>query len=157
VVGERAWDRAKKPHARDRASFIPELPGLLEATGRLEIVPADSPTSTTLGDGYRLHYSDGHTPGLMLAEVALAAGPLVFGADLFPGTHWLHLPITMGYDRHPELLIDEKTALLEDLSSRGGRLFYTHDHAVALSGLVQDDRGRWRAHDPLPEAIGLQD
>ncbi|MES2561103.1 MAG: MBL fold metallo-hydrolase, partial [Pseudomonadota bacterium] len=38
VVGERAWARAKKPHARDRASFIPELQDLLEATNRLEIV-----------------------------------------------------------------------------------------------------------------------
>ena len=39
VVGARAWARAKAPHARDRASFIPELPGLLEGTGRLEVVP----------------------------------------------------------------------------------------------------------------------
>ena len=36
-------------------------------------------------------------------------------ADLIPGRPWVHLPITMGYDRYPELLIDEKTRLLEDL------------------------------------------
>src|SRR5690242_13513985 len=38
VVSEGAWNRAKNPHPRDRASFIPELQALLEATGRVEIV-----------------------------------------------------------------------------------------------------------------------
>ena len=38
VVGADAWDRARTPHPRDRASFIPELHDLLEASGRLEIV-----------------------------------------------------------------------------------------------------------------------
>ena len=37
----RHWQRALHPHPRDRASFIPELPGLLEASGRLEIVDGD--------------------------------------------------------------------------------------------------------------------
>ena len=31
----------------------------------------------------------------------------------------------MGYDRYPELLIDEKSTLLTDLLSRNGRLFFT--------------------------------
>ncbi len=159
VVGQRAWERSLQPHSRDRASFVPELPGLLEGSGRLAIVPADDPTSAALGPGYRLHYSDGHTPGLMLVEVPLADGPVLFGGDLIPGTPWVHLPITMGYDRHPELLIDEKRALLEDLFSRAGRLFYTHDHRVAVSKLSQDERGRWTAQDSLADldVRGLQD
>src|SRR5690606_6446471 len=41
VVGKEALDRARKPHARDRASFIPELPRLLEETGRLEVVTGE--------------------------------------------------------------------------------------------------------------------
>lgn len=157
VVGRRAWGRAVAPHPRDRASFIEPLPGLLEATGRLELVPADEPNSEVLGPHYRLHYSDGHTPGLMLAEVALGDGPVVFGGDLIPGTSWVHLPITMGYDRHAELLIDEKGALLRDVASRGGRLFFTHDPDVALSGLAQDDRGRWRAEGGVEEVRDLRD
>ena len=32
VVGARAWARARAPHFRDRASFIPELPALLEGS-----------------------------------------------------------------------------------------------------------------------------
>ena len=113
VVGTEAWARAVAPHARDRASFIPELPGLLEATGRLERVAGD--TSEVLGEGFRFHRSEGHTPGLLLGEVAMPSGPVVFAADLIPGKPWVHVPITMGYDRYPERLIDEKSALLTDL------------------------------------------
>jgi glyoxylase-like metal-dependent hydrolase (beta-lactamase superfamily II) len=36
VVSAACWERARDPHPRDRASFIPELPGLLEQSGRLE-------------------------------------------------------------------------------------------------------------------------
>jgi glyoxylase-like metal-dependent hydrolase (beta-lactamase superfamily II) len=145
VVSDAAWDRAVSPHDRDRASFIPELPGLLEATGRLELVATggDPIRSTVLGPGYRFHRSDGHTPGLLLTEVTTDSGPMVFAADLVPGTPWVHLPITMGYDRFPELVIDEKRALLSDLVERGGRLYFTHDTEVALAELSRSDTGRF--------------
>jgi glyoxylase-like metal-dependent hydrolase (beta-lactamase superfamily II) len=153
VVGVEAWARARDPHPRDRASFIPALHELLEQSGRLEVV--EGPTSDTLGKGYSFFFSQGHTPGLMLTEVQMPAGPVVFAGDLVPGTAWVHLPITMGYDRYPELLIDEKRQLFEGLAPRNGRLFYTHDPAVAMSYLRRDDRGRWRAHEALQEAVEL--
>lgn len=143
VVGRRAWERAKAPHARDRASFIPELPALLEASGRLVVVDGD--THPVLGDGYRFHTSDGHTPGLLLTEVETDAGPLVFMADLVPGAPWMHLPITMGYDRFPELVIDEKTRLLTDLLARKGSVFFTHDPKMAMGRVVRDAEGRFSA------------
>jgi glyoxylase-like metal-dependent hydrolase (beta-lactamase superfamily II) len=148
VVGQEAWERANAPHFRDRASFIPALHGLLEGSGRLELVRGDR--CDALGDGYSFHLSNGHTPGLLITEVAMPAGPVVFAGDLIPGTPWVHLPITMGYDRYPELLIDEKQALLASLLDRHGRLFYTHDHGTALSGIARDDRGRFHAINPLP-------
>jgi glyoxylase-like metal-dependent hydrolase (beta-lactamase superfamily II) len=132
LVGAEAWRRANHPHPRDKASFIPELQQLLESCGRLVLVEGDR--SPVLPD-WRFHRSDGHTPGLMLAEVPMPAGPVVFAADLIPGRPWVHLPITMGYDRYPELLIDEKRALLTDLVGRHGRLFYTHDAEAAMSGI----------------------
>ncbi|MEC8252814.1 MAG: MBL fold metallo-hydrolase [Planctomycetota bacterium] len=151
VVGEEAWQRALAPHPRDRASFIPELPGLLEATGRLERVVGER--SEVLGDGYRMHRSDGHTPGMMLTEVETELGPLVFCADLIPGAPWVRRAITMGYDRYPERLIDEKTALLDDLVRRSGRLFFTHDPEVAACGLSQNDRGHVVVADPVPALV----
>ena len=155
VVGERAWERARAPHARDRASFIPRLNQLLEDSGRLEVV--DGERCALLGDGYRFHLSDGHTPGLLLSEIDMPGGPVLFAGDLVPGTAWVHLPITMGYDRYPELIVDEKKRILGELSSRGGRLFFTHDPDVALASLACDERGRFSAISPVASLAELAD
>jgi glyoxylase-like metal-dependent hydrolase (beta-lactamase superfamily II) len=72
-------------------------------------------------------------------------GPVVFGSDLIPGRAWVHTSISMGYDRFPERLIDEKESLLDDLIARGGRLFFTHDPALALCRVGRDARGRTEA------------
>ncbi len=144
VVGAEHWQRALHPHPRDRASFIPEIPQLLTDSGRLELVEGQH--SRTLGDAVRLHWSQGHTPGLMLAEV----GDVVFCADLIPGRSWVHLPITMGYDRFPERLIEEKREFLEDKLARNVRLFFTHDHACATARVTRDARGRFGTTDELP-------
>lgn len=154
VVGAEAWERALHPHPRDRASFIPALQPLLEASGRLELVTG--PTSATLGPAWRLHFSHGHTPGLLLAEVPSIHGPLVFAGDLVPGVPWVHLPITMGYDRYPELLIDEKQALLADLEARGGRLFFTHDPEVAVGTVTRDAKGRYTVVDRQVALAGVE-
>lgn len=153
VTSRVAWERALAPHPRDRASFIPALQELLAGSGRLELVEGDR--SAALGDGYRFHHSHGHTPGMLLTEIDMPAGPVVFCADLIPGRPWVHLPITMGYDRFPELLIDEKRALLEGLLGRGGRLFYTHDAGAALSGLARDERGRFGAVNEQARIVDL--
>ena len=141
VIGEEAWARACDPPPRDRASFLPELIELLRAHPHVERVAREE--SETLGPAYRFHRSDGHTPGQLLIEVPSEEGPVVFCGDLVPGTPWVHLPITMGYDRNPELLIDEKSALYRELLPRGGRLFFTHDSTRSLGRLCQDERGRY--------------
>ena len=155
VVSAAAWDRACVPHPRDRASFIPELPALLKASGRLEIV--DSTHSEALGEAVRFHFSDGHTPGLMLSEIVgpervngESHGGVVFCADLIPGRPWVHVPITMGYDRNAELLIDEKREFLEDKQARNVHLFFTHDPGCALAQVTRDAKGRFGTAHEVP-------
>ena len=147
IVGAAAWQRANHPHPRDRASYIDALQPLLEQSGRLEIIEGEQ--SSTLGSNFRFHRSQGHTPGLLLTEIDTSFGPLVFAADLIPGAPWVHVPITMGYDRWPEKLIDEKQALLSDLESRGGWLFFTHDPHFAMGRIEKDEKGRYRVTDTL--------
>ena len=155
LVGRRHFERALDPHERDRASFIPALPGLLEATGRLALV--DGEFSRTLGDAVRFHFSDGNTPGLMLAEITGPAdaqgrprGGVAFCADLIPGRPWVHVPITMGYDRNAELLIDEKKAFLDDMLARDVHLYFTHDPECALARVVKSPEGRFGTTNEVP-------
>lgn len=140
-VGAEAWERACLPHARDRASFIPELNSQLEASGRLRIV--QHATDHSLGDSIRFRFSSGHTPGLMHLELGLPQ-PIVFASDLIPGVSWVHLPITMGYDRYPERLIEEKEHLLNALLRNKGRIFFTHDPQVVMGEVARDAQGRFK-------------
>lgn len=143
VVSERAWARANAPHARDRASFIPELQRLIEGTGRLEIIK-EGAASEILGSAYSFTLSEGHTPGLMLTRVeGWSEGPVTFLGDLVPGVPWVHLPITMGYDRYPELLIDEKKVLLDRIVAENGWAFFTHDPNVAAARIERDAKGKY--------------
>jgi glyoxylase-like metal-dependent hydrolase (beta-lactamase superfamily II) len=137
VVSRRAFERACAPHPRDRASYIAELPELLRSSGRLELI--DGAEAPCLGPDVRFDYSDGHTPGLALAEV----GGVAFCSDLIPGRPWVHLPVTMGYDRYPELLIDEKRRFLEDKIARNVRVFFTHDATCAAALPLRDAQGRY--------------
>jgi len=136
-VGREAWQRANNPHPRDRASFVPELNQQLEASGRLSLL---DPDSVLRFDGLevRFHLSSGHTPGMMCSDLRWQDGRLIFAADLIPGRPWVHLPITMGYDRYPERLIDEKRTLLEDVLATDAWLYYTHDATACASRVVFD-------------------
>jgi glyoxylase-like metal-dependent hydrolase (beta-lactamase superfamily II) len=153
IVGQECWKRALNPHARDRASFIPALNRLLEQSGRLEIICGSS--SETLGDSVSFSFSDGHTPGLMLSEIG-GDGGVVFCSDLIPGRPWVHVPVTMGYDRYPELIINEKQRFLEDKMRRGVRLYFTHDPECAMASVSQSERGRFGVEQEFSELAGLE-
>jgi glyoxylase-like metal-dependent hydrolase (beta-lactamase superfamily II) len=78
----------------------------------------------------------------MHAEIG-GDGGVVFCSDLIPARPWVHLPVTMGYDRYTERLIDEKRVFLEDKIARGVRLFFTHDLGCALATPRVDAAGKF--------------
>ncbi len=140
VVGREAWERALHPHARDRASYIPELQTLLLASGRLRIIEKNESSLQEL-PGIRFLFTSGHTPGQMHTVVANAHEQIVFAGDLIPGLAWVHLPVTMGYDRFAEQVIDEKRAWYDSLDLEKTWFFFTHDPACAMAKLsIRDGR-----------------
>ena len=149
IVGERAWQRAVEPHSRDRASFIPILHERLKASARLEVIAEGATQCENLGPEFSFSYSDGHTPGLLLTRVESPKGPITFMGDLIPGIPWVHLPITMGYDRFPERVIDEKLDMLTRVIDEDGWAFFTHDPQHAACRIVRDDRGRFGPGETL--------
>ena len=83
IVSRPAWERALAPHPRDRASFVPELHVLLEASGRLELVDPGT-TSPTLGPS-TASTSPVATRPTHARRDSRSTGPVVFGGDLVPG------------------------------------------------------------------------
>lgn len=135
-VSKKAFERAKSPHPRDKASFIPELPALLEKSGRLHFVEGRGVFPFNAALSYR--ESEGHTPGLLVVRVDTGKGIYYLPSDLIPGVAWVNLPITTSFDRYPELAIDEKQALLEEVVSCDGTLFLTHDPKVPFCKVVKE-------------------
>jgi glyoxylase-like metal-dependent hydrolase (beta-lactamase superfamily II) len=153
-AGEKAWARACNPHPRDRASFVPEINQQLEESGRLRLI--ETCDQLRFDDlEVRFFLSEGHTPGMLCSDLRWGnGGRVVFAADLVPGRPWVHLPITMGYDRYPEKLIDEKRELLTSVANENGWLFYTHDFGAAVSKVNHDhEKNRFSAGEFKPELI----
>lgn len=145
ITGKRHWFRAKHPHPRDRALFVPQILHQLEGSGRLDLLEGNA--SEWLGSGWRFHLSDGYTPGQIVPEIDMPGGSVVFAGDLIPGIRWLQLDVTTAYDRNPEGLIDEKELLLDQLVASGGRLFLTRDPDVALIKVTRDRQSRYLPFD----------
>jgi hypothetical protein len=66
-------------------------------SGRLELV--EGAYSPTLGEAVRFEYSDGHTPGQLLAEIGGACG-VSFCSDLIPGKAWMQNAFGKSLSRH---------------------------------------------------------
>ena len=150
-VGGQHWERAQRPHVRERVSFIPTLHELLKASDRLRLIEGE--THPDLDFGVRFQAVHGHTVGLLVSKLDLPDGPIAFVSDLMPGRPWVHLPITMGYDRFSELVVDEKREFLEDWMARKGRLFFTHDPEVPCATIERNEKGRYQAAPAAIEAV----
>ncbi len=146
VIGEEAWKRALQPHPRDRASFIPELNKRLQESKKLVII-SDELAPKELRPHISFTYSHGHTPGQMHSLIHGEKETVIFAGDLIPGVAWVHLPITMGYDRFPEKLIDEKELLYQNFQDKDLSLYFTHDPDWAMGRLTLNEKGHYVAQD----------
>ncbi|MDP6524299.1 MAG: MBL fold metallo-hydrolase [Kiritimatiellia bacterium] len=146
VLAERQWERAQDPHPRDRASYTPGVPEKLMETGRLVLLRDDDPLIPELDGIISFEFSDGHTPGLLHAIVQADGETLFFASDMISGPAWVHCPIVTGYDRNPELMIDEKRQVLERAVAGNWIVIYDHDPVVAASRIVFDEsKGKFSA------------
>ncbi len=150
VVGKTAFQRACHPHLRDRASFVPHLTDKLKQSKRLIIVEEDRLKGVLEGH-LSFVRTEGHTPGQMHTLFQDREGQKIFFAgDLIPGRAWVHLPVTMGYDRWPEKLIEEKQHIYERAEKENWILFFTHDKSMATARVRQNHKGGYESYDEKP-------
>jgi glyoxylase-like metal-dependent hydrolase (beta-lactamase superfamily II) len=142
-VGLDAWERAEHPHFRDKASFIPGLNEKLKNSGRLLIIRSGKDIPAEYQNAIEFVFTEGHTPGQMHTLIKGGAQPAFFCGDLIPGMAWVHLPITMGYDRFPEKLIDEKSKLYGRIEKENWLLFFTHDPSWSAASLHRTPEGKY--------------
>lgn len=152
LVGQEAFERAKKPHDRDKASFISFLPNLLINSSRLTIVE-NQILPSFFPNHIEFRFSEGHTSGQMHLLLKGKDRSLFFAADLIPGVPWIHSPICMGYDRFPEKLIEEKNELYNSVDKKT-MLFFTHDPNYSAATIVKNKKQKYEPYEKIPELMG---
>ena len=145
---------AMRPNAREKASFLKENFVWLHEQDRLHFVKADD------GDYWinniRVQYAYGHTEAMMLAHIEVDGRRLVYGADLFPSAHHIHLPYVMSYDIRPLDTLAEKELFLKRAVNEEWTLFFEHDPEFECGQIAQNDRGRYYVHNTLSLADWLK-
>lgn len=150
LVTSQAYRRGLKPHLRDRASFIPDIAKRLKNSKRLKLIKKPKDVPKALEKILSFFVSYGHTPGQLHAVFKGKKGSIVFTGDLIPGKAWVHLPVTMGFDRFPEKIINEKQAfykkidLQDNKTKKGTWIFYTHDPLYACSQVKKESKDRFQ-------------
>ncbi len=149
-------ERSINPHYRDKASFVPGLAEKLRSSDRLILVDKEEqafdPNNRVLNElneFLSFYYSHGHTPGQLHTLIHGNKQKVFFVGDLMPGMNWVHVPISMGYDRYPEQLINEKEHLLNRAFKESWLLYYTHDPKHSMSSLKKGKAGEFIPFDPV--------
>ncbi len=137
IAGEENFKRSKAPHHRDRASFVPGLAEKLQATGRL-MLKRDGDHLTVGHLDIEFTQSHGHTPGMLVSWIRVQGGTVIYTGDLVPGLPWVNLPITMGYDRAVETLVDEKKLMLDRALAEDAVLVFPHDDRNVATRIQMD-------------------
>jgi len=122
---KRQWDHAHAPTLKDRASYIREDFGILDDSGKLELLDGDAPPSPFPHVSWFV--SHGHTPYQLHPIFADGAKPLMFLGDVVPTAAHLSPAWVMAYDLLPVTTIEEKLEVFRRVEAEGLLLAFAHD------------------------------
>jgi len=155
LVGKEQFDRACNPHSRDKASYIPLLTDKLKATNRLLLVDEETVLPPSLASFLSFSFTHGHTPGLMHSWIKGEKFGVLFCSDLIPGLPWVHVPLSMGYDRYPEKVIEEKKKTLDRAIEENYYCFFTHDVDIPMASVYINDAGKYQGKEKFDSVVKL--
>ena len=131
------WEWARRPNAREAASFMKENIEPLAQSGQLHL--ADGPGM--LFPGVEVLVFHGHTEAQQLVKISDEERTLVFAADLFPTAAHMKTVWSTAYDVRPLATLEEKARFLEDAVEGGWDLFFEHDPETAVGTPVRSPKG----------------
>ncbi|CAN5541487.1 MBL fold metallo-hydrolase [soil metagenome] len=134
---ETHWEWATKPNAREKASFLKENILPIQESGQLKFTTE----GTELFPGFKIHYFNGHTDGMMLPHITYKNQTVVFMADLLPSTGHIPLAYVMAYDTRPLLTLNEKSIFLNTAANENYTLFFEHDPINECCNLQLTEKG----------------
>ena len=145
LVQRGEFEHAMHPTERDRASYMQENFGPLEATGRLVLLDGDR----EVVPGVELIVVPGHTSHMQCVKLTGGGQMAFFFADLVPTTAHLPLAWIMGYDLYPMTTLENKKKWIPQAAREGWLALFAHDPRVPAAYL-RERGGQW---EPEPVRV----
>lgn len=133
VIRRGEWNDARKPHERNRASYLPDNFLPLAEAGVIDFIDEDQ----TIMPGVRVQRTGGHTSHHQIIWIESGRDCAVFLADLMPTSAHLPDPWIMGYDLYPMDTLFAKQALARAVARRETLVFFEHDPAIPAAFLTE--------------------
>ncbi len=143
VLQRAEWELATHPNEITRGTYLPDNFEPLREAGLLDLVDGDA----EIVPGVRVELTGGHTEGHQVVWVESEGETALFVAEMVPTTHHLRPAYIMAYDTHPLETLVQKKRLLAEAHERKALVIWSHDPAVPIGRLAQED-GRWAVAEP---------
>jgi glyoxylase-like metal-dependent hydrolase (beta-lactamase superfamily II) len=137
LVRRAEWEDATHPHARNRASYLPQDFVPLDEAGVIDFFEGD----IEVCPGVRVERTGGHTGQHQIVRVEAGSRMLLFPADLIPTTAHVDDPWIMGYDLFPVETLAVKQRLVREAIADEHLVVFEHDPVVPV-GIIREREGR---------------
>jgi glyoxylase-like metal-dependent hydrolase (beta-lactamase superfamily II) len=107
-----------------------------------DLPPPTIQTSLEILPGLTMEPFPGHTADMLAVHIESGGEHAVYTGDLFPTHHHLDPTWVMGYDLDPIRCIDERKRFLARAVPERWLLIFPHDHQLAATRVVFNDKGR---------------
>lgn len=103
-TSEKQFQWAQNPSRIDRASYKSRNYNPIYEAGKMQLLKENEQPIP----GLKIHYTKGHTPGLMAIEIENEVAPAFYCTDIFPTHHHIPIHYISAYDLYPLDLLIEK-------------------------------------------------
>ena len=122
------WEDAHHPHARVKASYLPENFDPLAETKRLVLLESDC---NEIIPGLRMQVAKGHVPWHQIVILDTPHnGGFIYWGDIVPTHHHLKIPYVAAYDQYPVEIMETKQELLAQAHQKKWLNIFEHDLQV---------------------------
>ena len=132
-------EHGRRQFERDRISYVADNYEPLLANGQMQTIEAAEEQVCT---GIRVERFPGHTASMLAVHVESAGEHACFISDLVPTSAHLDLTWCMGFDLDPMRVIEERKRFFARAVAEQWLVLFSHDHALPMTQLGFDDRGR---------------